>query len=479
VALCGAKEKVVLMREGLTLTFKLISLTCVTRRYAPGKNNHMLIQDLIIKKREGIRLTDAEIEVFVAGITDGSVSEGQISAFAMATYFTDMQTSECIALTHAMNNSGTTLSWKKLKLSGPVVDKHSSGGVGDKASLMLGPMLASCGVFVPMISGRGLGHTGGTLDKLDSIPGYNTVPDNEKFQAVVKAVGCAIVGQTANLAPADKRFYAIRDVTGTVDSLALITASILSKKLSAGLDALVMDVKTGNGAFADTIEKAEDLANRIVSVGKGLGLPVTALITDMSEALGPSAGNSIEVIETINYLKGSYKDPRLHEVVISLGAELLLLAKVTKDIEEARNLLNRNLDNGAAAEVFAKMVSALGGPNDLLDKPQNYLQAANVILPIYPDRDGFVDHIDLRRVGNTIIELGGGRRVASDNIDFTVGLTEIKGLGEKVDKQTPIAILHARNLSDAEAASLNIRQSFALADNPPSLKPVILQKVSH
>ncbi|MFT5209944.1 MAG: thymidine phosphorylase [Flavobacterium sp.] len=439
----------------------------------------MLIQDLIIKKREGITLQDAEIEAFVAGITDGSVSEGQISAFAMASYFTDMQTSECIALTRAMNNSGTTLSWETLKLSGPVVDKHSSGGVGDKASLMLGPMLASCGVFVPMISGRGLGHTGGTLDKLDSIPGYNTIPSNAQFQAVVKSVGCAIVGQTANLAPADRRFYAIRDVTGTVESLALITASILSKKLSAGLDALVMDVKTGNGAFANTIEKAEDLANRIVSVGKGLGLPVTALITDMSEALGPSAGNSIEIVETINYLKGEYKDPRLHEVVISLGAELLLLSGATKDIEEARRLLNTNLDNGAAAEVFSKMVSALGGPNDFLDKPQNYLPAANVILPIYADQAGFVNHIDLRRVGNTIIELGGGRRVAADNIDFTVGLTEIKGLGDKVDSQMPIAIVHARDATEAAAAVLSIRESFTLTDQPPSINSVILKKVSH
>ncbi|MFT7686949.1 MAG: thymidine phosphorylase [Candidatus Azotimanducaceae bacterium] len=438
----------------------------------------MLIQDLIRKKREGITLKDTEIEAFVSGITDGSLSEGQIAAFAMATYFTDMKAKECVALTRAMKNSGTTLSWTERDLPGPVVDKHSSGGVGDKASLMLGPMLASCGAYVPMISGRGLGHTGGTLDKLDSIPGYNTIPDNAKFQEVVESVGCAIVGQTANLAPADKRFYAIRDVTGTVESLALITASILSKKLSAGLDALVMDVKTGSGAFADTIEKAEDLANRIVSVGKGLGLPVTALITDMSEVLGPSAGNSIEVVETINYLSGTYKDPRLHEVVISLGSELLVLSGISNDIEDARRMLNRNLDNGKAAEIFSKMVSALGGPNDLLEKPQNYFPEAKVICPIYPSHSGFVSEIDLRRVGNTIIELGGGRRVAADSIDFTVGLTEVKGIGDKVDKIEPIAILHARNSIEAEAASMNIQQAFTLASKPPLSNPVILKKIS-
>ncbi|MBL4680009.1 MAG: thymidine phosphorylase [Pseudomonadales bacterium] len=443
----------------------------------------MLIQDLICKKRDGLLLEDEEIEAFVSGITDGSLSEGQIAAFAMATFFTDMEPQECISLTKAMKNSGDTLQWQSLDLPGPVADKHSSGGVGDKASLMLGPMLASCGVFVPMISGRGLGHTGGTLDKLDSIPGYNTLPNNAKFQDVVKSVGCAIVGQTANLAPADKRFYAIRDVTGTVESLPLITASILSKKLSAGLDCLVMDVKTGNGAFANTMERATDLAQRIVSVAGGMGLPTTVLITDMSEVLGPNAGNALEIMETINYLKGTFRDPRLHEVVISLGAELLLLAGTVSTNKEGRDQLNQSLDSGAATERFSKMVSELGGPNDLLEATTKYLPAAQIICPIFPHESGIISEIDVRSVGNTIIELGGGRRVATDTIDFSVGLSEIRGLGDKVDPQTPIAMVHARNQTEADIAIKRVQTAFSLTDSllteqAPKQKSVIIEKIT-
>jgi len=431
----------------------------------------MLIQDLICKKRDGLLLEDEEIAAFVSGITDGSLSEGQIAAFAMATFFTDMDPRECISLTRAMKNSGDTLQWESQNLPGPIVDKHSSGGVGDKASLMLGPMLAACGVFVPMISGRGLGHTGGTLDKLDSIPGYNTTPDNAAFQAVVKSVGCAIVGQTANLAPADKRFYSIRDVTGTVESLPLITASILSKKLSAGLDCLVLDVKTGNGAFANTMERATDLAHRIVTTAGEMGLPTTAIITDMSEVLGPNAGNALEIVETIDYLKGTFRDPRLHEVVLTLGAELLLLAGTVSNVEEGKDQLNQNLDSGHAAEIFSKMVSELGGPNDLLEAKDKYLPEAQLICPIFPLESGIISAIDVRSVGNTIIELGGGRRVATDKIDFSVGFTEIQGLGARVDPQTPIAWVHARNQSEADIAIKKIQSAFILSD-PKSVSDV-------
>ena len=286
----------------------------------------MLIQDIIRKKRDGATLEVPEIEAIVRGIVDQSISEGQVASFAMATFFRGMAREERASLTRAMKESGTTLQWDALDLPGPVVDKHSSGSVGDKVSLMLAPMLACCGVFVPMISGRGLGHTGGTLDKLDSIPGYQTQPDNERLQAVVKEVGCAIVGQTADLAPADKRFYAIRDVTATVESVPLITASILSKKLSAGLDALVMDIKTGSGAFAASREMARELATSIVSVGGELGLPISALITDMSQVLGRTAGNALETLETVQYLRGDFQDQYLHDVVIGLGADLLVLS---------------------------------------------------------------------------------------------------------------------------------------------------------
>lgn len=439
----------------------------------------MLIQEVIRKKREGLPLDDAEIEAFVQGIVDESISEGQISAFAMATYFTDMQTRECMTLTRSMQNSGVTLAWDNHDLTGPVVDKHSSGGVGDKVSIMLAPMLAACGTFVPMISGRGLGHTGGTLDKLDSIPGYSTSPDINQLQTVVRQVGCAIVGQTAELAPADKRFYAIRDVTATVESLPLIVASILSKKLSAGLDCLVMDVKTGSGAFADTYEKAEDLASRIVETGGGLGLPTSALITDMSQVLGRSVGNALEILEVIDYLQGEHREVRLHEVVIALGAELLMLSGVVARLSAGEEILNERLADGSAAETFAKMISALGGPADLMQKPQAYLGKAPVICPVYASRTGKIAAMDVRSVGNCVVELGGGRRRIVDNIDYRVGLTEVKSIGESVDAGTPIAFIHAGTQAAADAIAAQIQAAVTVDESGPDLKPVILNRLTH
>ena len=438
----------------------------------------MLMQDIICKKRDGMALGAEEIQFFVRGIVDGSVSEGQVAALAMATFFNDMEIQECAALTHAMQHSGDTLAWDAFNLPGPVVDKHSSGGVGDKVSLMLAPMLAACGAYVPMISGRGLGHTGGTLDKFDSIPGYNTAPTTEQLQAVVKDVGCAIVGQTANLAPADKRFYAIRDVTGTVESLPLIVASILSKKLSAGLGSLVMDVKTGSGAFANTFAKADDLASRIVGVGGGLGLPISALITDMSQVLGRTAGNALEVIEVLDYLSGKYREPRLHQVVIELGAEMLLLSGRVSDLAQGRSELNDSLDSGRAAELFAKMTAALGGPTDLLERPADYFPAAPVILPVYPEASGKIASMDVRLIGNAIVELGGGRRVVADAIDYRVGLTEVQGLGETVDSETPIAIVHAADADAAAAMAAKLRAAVTVSDTSTAADTVILKRLA-
>ncbi len=437
----------------------------------------MLIQEVIRKKREGLPLNDGEIEAFVQGIVDESISEGQISAFAMATYFTDMQTRECVTLTRSMQNSGVTLAWKTHELTGPVVDKHSSGGVGDKVSIMLAPMLAACGTFVPMISGRGLGHTGGTLDKLDSIPGYTTSPDIQQFQSVVRQVGCAIVGQTAELAPADKRFYAIRDVTATVESLPLIVASILSKKLSAGLDALVMDIKTGNGAFADTMEKAEDLASRIVEIGGNLGLPTTAIITDMSQVLGRSVGNALEIAEVIEYLKNGNHEPRLHEVVITLGAELLLLAGVVENVRAGEVLLNERLDDGSAAEIFAQMVSALGGPIDLLQNPLAYLPRAHLVCPVYANQSGKISAIDVRSVGNAMVELGGGRRQVIDAIDYGVGLTEVRSIGESVSPDIPLAFVHAATQDSADRISAELQAAITIEESASTANPVILKRL--
>ena len=439
----------------------------------------MLTQNIIRKKRDGAALDLQEIETLVRGITDGSLSEGQVASFAMATFFRGMERQECADLTRAMQASGTTLQWAALDLPGPLVDKHSSGGVGDKVSLMLAPMLAACGVFVPMISGRGLGHTGGTLDKLDAIPGYQSQPDNRRLQAVVKAVGCAIVGQTADLAPADKRFYAIRDVTATVESVPLITASILSKKLSAGLNGLVMDIKTGSGAFAASREMAGELANSILAVGGELGLPVAALITDMSQVLGRTAGNALEVLETVNYLRGDFQDQRLHAVVIGLGVELLLLSSAAVNRGEAEQRLNTALASGAAAERFARMVAALGGPVDFIDQPQQYMPAASEIVPVYPLVDGIVTAIDVRLVGNAVVELGGGRRLVEDALDFRVGLASVKTLGEPVSHTEPLAIIHAASKNSAAVAAQRLQQAFSIGTLPIENAPaaVILEKL--
>ncbi|SVA09558.1 uncharacterized protein METZ01_LOCUS62412, partial [marine metagenome] len=321
-----------------------------------------LPQAVIARKRDGEVLEKADIEQFVTALTQDRLSDAQVGAFAMAVFLKSMTTDECVALTLAMRDSGTVLKWDRDRLSGPIIDKHSTGGVGDCVSLMLAPMLAGCGAHVPMISGRGLGHTGGTLDKLSSIPGYDTEPETIRFRNVVEKIGCAIIGQTAQLAPADRRLYAVRDVTATVESIPLITSSILSKKLAAGLEALVMDVKTGNGAVTEDPALARHLAESIVSVAGRAGLNTVAVITDMSQPLAPAIGNALEVEETVAYLTGVRRDPRLHEVVITLGQELLLASGLVENGDEGRRLLDSALVSGEAAERFEKMVAALGGP---------------------------------------------------------------------------------------------------------------------
>ena len=333
-----------------------------------------LPQEVIRRKRDGARLAPEEVAAFVAGLTDGSISEGQAAAFAMAVFFQGLAREECVALTRAMTASGRTLDWSGEER--PVLDKHSTGGVGDKVSLPLAAILAACGGAVPMISGRGLGHTGGTLDKLDSIPGYQSQPDIETFRRAVAEAGCAIIGQTADLAPADRRLYAIRDVTATVESIPLITASILSKKLAAGLQGLVMDVKVGSGAFMTGMDDARALAESIVAVAEGAGLRTRALITDMDQVLGRSAGNALEVQEAIDYLTGAARDPRLHEVVTALAAELLQIGGLAKDAAEAEAAIANALDSGGAAERFQRMVTALGGPGDLVEAPDRHLPRA-------------------------------------------------------------------------------------------------------
>ncbi len=438
----------------------------------------MLAQEVIRHKRDGIPLSTEEIQFFVKGILDQSITEGQVAAFAMSVFFNGMLRQECVDLTRGLQHSGTTLDWSKIDLKGPVVDKHSTGGVGDKVSIMLAPMLAACGAHVPMISGRGLGHTGGTLDKMESIPGYNAIPENQLFQKVVSEVGCAIVGQTNQLAPADKRLYGIRDVTSTVESIPLITASILSKKLSAGLDSLVMDVKTGSGAFAASYTMAKDLSTNIIEVGEGLGLPVSALITDMSQVLGTTAGNSIEIIESIDYLTGQSQDPRLHQVVVDLGAELLILSGISNDLEDARSQMNRGLDSGLAAEYFEKMVVALGGPSDLLSHPHQHLKAAAVTQAIYPEKQGYIAEMDVRAIGNIVVELGGGRKRAQDPVDHSVGLSQIKAIGDPVSPSEAIAFVHAKTTADAEKAASQLKAAITLSDKASAPAKAVLQRLT-
>ena len=437
----------------------------------------MLAQEIIRKKRDGKKLSREEIAFFVKGITDGSVSEGQVSALAMAVYFQDMAMEERVAFTEGLRDSGDVLEWKSLNLPGPVLDKHSTGGVGDLVSLPLGPMIAACGGFVPMISGRGLGHTGGTLDKFDSVPGYTTTPDNDLFRKVVREVGVAIIGQTASLAPADKRVYGIRDVTATVESVAMITASILSKKLAAGLDGLVLDVKVGSGAFMPTYDKSVELAESMVGVGNGAGMKTSALLTDMSQSLAPCAGNAIEVQASIDYLTGKNRPKRLHDVTIALCAQMLVLGKLAKDTGEAVAKLEKALESGRAAEIFGKMVAALGGPADLVENPGKHLEAAPIIRAVPAPRAGFVSAVKCRELGLAVVSLGGGRRKPEDKIDFAVGFTEYAELGAKIEAGQPLALVHARTEAQVAQAIAEVQAAYVIGDQKQDVPPSVYRPV--
>jgi thymidine phosphorylase len=423
-------------------------------------------------------LSAGEIGEFIAGLVSGAVTEGQAAAFAMAVFFRGMTLDERVALTRAMTASGASLDWRPENLPGPTLDKHSTGGVGDNVSLMLAPLLAASGAYVPMVSGRGLGHTGGTLDKLDSIPGYVSQPDLVLFKRVVKEAGSAIIGQTADLAPADRRLYAIRDVTATVESVALITASILSKKLAAGLQGLVMDVKTGSGAFMPTLAASRELAASIATVATDAGLPTVSLITDMNEPLAGAAGNAVEVRNAVDYLTGAKRDPRLHRVTMALGAELLALSGLARDADAGAAVLNRALDSGAAAERFERMVAALGGPKDFVSRAHALLPRAPVLVEAMPKSGGFVVAVDVRALGLAVVELGGGRARAADVIDPAVGLTELAPIGAEVGPDAPLARVHARHADQAEAAARRLRAAYLVAEAPLSLADPVIERIA-
>jgi len=433
----------------------------------------LIFKNLIQKKRDGRKLTRGELEFFVGGLADASIPAEQVAAFAMAVFYRSLDFEETGALTAAMADSGRRLRWDELRGRGPVIDKHSTGGVGDKVSFLLAPIAAACGCFVPMISGRGLGHTGGTLDKLDAIPGYRSVPSVEEFRRVVSSVGCAIIGQTDELAPADRRLYAIRDVTATVESIPLITASILSKKIAAGLDALVMDIKTGSGAFMETLAEARALARSIIEVAGTTGLETRALITDMSQTLGWTVGNALEIGEALEFLRGGAREARLEEVVFALVAEMLVVGKLADDRAQARARAEAAVRSGEAAQRFERMVAELGGPADLLRHSSRHLPRAPVMEPIFPVREGYVSEVDARAVGNVLVGLGGGRRVAGEALDPAVGLSEVAAIGAHVGRERPLAVVHARSAQQVRQAADALRAATSLSERAVSPPPII------
>ena len=432
-----------------------------------------LPQETIRIKRDGGTLGAQDLKRIASSIGDGSLSDAQIGAFAMAVHFRGMSAAECAAFTIAIRDSGEVFDWRGESPPGPVLDKHSTGGVGDLVSLALGPMLAACGAWVPMIVGRGLAHTGGTLDKLESIPGYESRPPPERVRRALREAGVAIIGAGDRIAPADRRLYAIRDVTATVDCLPLIVASILSKKLAGGLDALVLDIKTGGGAVLPEAERGRELARAMISTAASAGLPLSALLTDMSQPLARSAGNSLELREAIAMLRGEATDARLLEVTLALGAEVMRLGGLMPDASSARAALSASLASGAAAERFSRMVASLGGPADILERPDAHLANAPIVADVPSPRDGVIASIDTRAVGFAVVALGGGRTAPEQAVDHAVGFDRLLPVGTAVRKGEPVARVHAAGAEAASAAASALIKAFSIAERVSASPPLV------
>jgi len=428
---------------------------------------------IIARIRDGQPVGADALRWFVQGLADGGISDAQAGAFAMAVLLTGLDQQGRVALTLAMRDSGDVLRWD---LDRPVIDKHSTGGVGDCVSLVLAPALAACGAAVPMISGRGLGHTGGTLDKLEAIPGFTTTLDEARLRLVVDQAGCAIVAASARIAPADKRLYAVRDVTATVESLDLITASILSKKLAAGLGGLVLDVKTGSGAFMKTAKEARSLARALVDTAVDAGCPTAALITDMSQPLAPDLGNALEVASAMRVLTGAARD-RLHDLSVALGGAALVQGGLAQDAGAGAAQVARAIDTGRAAEVFARMVAAQGGPLAFVDNWARFLPEAPVIREVPAPRAGYVTAMDGQALGLAVVGLGGGRQVETDTVDPAVGLSDVVSLGDRVDKGQPLVRIHAAREDAADAALRAVQAAITLGDDAPALPPLVIERV--
>jgi pyrimidine-nucleoside phosphorylase len=434
-------------------------------------------QDVIRRKRDGEQLSREEIAFFIEGVTQGTIADYQTSALLMAIYLNGMNDAEQEILTDAMLHSGNTLDFSDI--AKPKADKHSTGGVGDKTSLLIAPMVAACGICVPMISGRGLGHTGGTLDKLESIPGYRVDLSANEFEQVLKTVGYAMSGQTAELAPADKKMYALRDATATVEAIPLIVASIISKKGAAGLDAMVIDVKVGSGAFMRDEDRARALAHALVRTGNACGIRTRALLTDMNQPLGRAVGNSLEVKECIELLRGEAENgarPVL-ELSLELSAHMLVLSHVDDSLDGARARLQKVLSSGQALECFRQNVKAQGGEPRVCDDPAGFLPLVTESFKVESPRSGFVTKVNTAEIGYAIAAIGGGRVRIDDAIDPTVGfIAEIK-IGDRISAGDALGVVQSRDNSKAQEAAKRIQTAYEIGDQPPTEIPVLMREV--
>ena len=432
-------------------------------------------QAILAKVRNKSSLSRDEMVWFAKGLSDGKVTDAQAGAFSMAVALNGLGSQQARTdWTLAMRDSGKILSWE---VGSPVLDKHSTGGIGDCVSLILAPLLASIGVCVPMISGRGLGHTGGTLDKLESIPGVKVMHSEERLVEIIETCGCIIAGANENIAPADRRLYAVRDVTSTVDSLDLITASILSKKLASGLDGLVLDIKCGSGAFMADLNQATELAKALVKTANEAGCATTALITDMNQPLAPAMGNALEIVEVMRVLSGETVG-RLRSITVSLGAEILKAQKIYNNISQATNELERNLNSGAALKKFSEMISLMGGPINFGQDFNRYLPEATAVIEVFAPEAGYLAQWDGRSLGNIVVKLGGGRLVETDQVDHAVGFSEIASIGTKLSKGSPILKIHAARIDHAEEAKRQVLAAFKLSDSAPKETELVLKRIT-
>ena len=432
-------------------------------------------QAILAKVRNKSPLSSDEMVWFAKGLSDGKVTDAQAGAFSMAVALNGLGSQQARTdWTLAMRDSGKILSWE---VESPVLDKHSTGGIGDCVSLILAPLLASIGVCVPMISGRGLGHTGGTLDKLESIPGVKVMHSEERLVEIIESCGCIIAGANENIAPADRRLYAVRDVTSTVDSLDLITASILSKKLASGLDGLVLDIKCGSGAFMADLNQATELAKALVETANEAGCATTALITDMNQPLAPAMGNALEIVEAMRVLSGETVG-RLRSITVSLGAEILKAQKIYNNISQATNELERNLNSGAALKKFSEMISLMGGPINFGQDFNRYLPEATAVIEVFAPEAGYLAQWDGQSLGNIVVKLGGGRLVETDQVDHAVGFSEIASIGTKLSKGSPILKIHAARIDHAEEAKRQVLAAFKLSDSAPKETELVLKRIT-